>query len=110
MPIQTAYWLTRSKNRVDHLLRKNSGKQSSDRAARAMHPESIQRVIIPEESLHLRHHPIAHCPGKNADCQRDRKSTRLNSSHGYISYAVFCLKKNQSLPLSTRCWNVLYSW
>src|SRR2546422_7547070 len=26
------------------------------------------------------------------DC-RDRKSTRLNSSHGYISYAVFCLKK-----------------
>src|SRR2546429_9426346 len=24
--------------------------------------------------------------------QRDRKSTRLNSSHGYISYAVFCLK------------------
>src|SRR5687768_18129100 len=25
--------------------------------------------------------------------QTDRKSTRLNSSHGYISYAVFCLKK-----------------
>src|SRR2546429_6023033 len=25
--------------------------------------------------------------------QLDRKSTRLNSSHGYISYAVFCLKK-----------------
>src|SRR2546429_5308228 len=30
---------------------------------------------------------------------QDRKSTRLNSSHGYISYAVFCLKKkNQSQP------------
>src|SRR2546422_2251720 len=27
-----------------------------------------------------------------ADQSRDRKSTRLNSSHGYISYAVFCLK------------------
>src|SRR3989449_8541596 len=27
---------------------------------------------------------------------RDRKSTRLNSSHGYISYAVFCLKKKKS--------------
>src|SRR3989449_3384068 len=26
---------------------------------------------------------------------RDRKSTRLNSSHGYISYAVFCLKKKR---------------
>src|SRR2546422_6959790 len=27
--------------------------------------------------------------------QTDRKSTRLNSSHGYISYAVFCLKKKK---------------
>src|SRR5687768_18147169 len=27
---------------------------------------------------------------------RDRKSTRLNSSHGYISYAVFCLKKKKN--------------
>src|SRR5205809_3353205 len=36
----------------------------------------------------------------------DRKSTRLNSSHGYISYAVFCLKKKKkpivsSLPVTT---------
>src|SRR2546422_7676492 len=29
------------------------------------------------------------------DRYRDRKSTRLNSSHGYISYAVFCLKKKK---------------
>src|SRR2546422_4247483 len=29
---------------------------------------------------------------------RDRKSTRLNSSHGYISYAVFCLKKKNHHP------------
>src|SRR2546429_6152916 len=28
----------------------------------------------------------------------DRKSTRLNSSHGYISYAVFCLKKKNKTP------------
>src|SRR2546422_9097279 len=28
---------------------------------------------------------------------RDRKSTRLNSSHGYISYAVFCLKKKNTI-------------
>src|SRR2546422_5844803 len=40
---------------------------------------------------------------KNNDSRRcgavhqiqDRKSTRLNSSHGYISYAVFCLKKKK---------------
>src|SRR2546429_5355341 len=29
----------------------------------------------------------------------DRKSTRLNSSHGYISYAVFCLKKKNKQPM-----------
>src|SRR2546422_1953966 len=35
----------------------------------------------------IRHGRVAHI---------DRKSTRLNSSHGYISYAVFCLKKKKS--------------
>src|SRR5256885_9343341 len=34
------------------------------------------------------------------DFERDRKSTRLNSSHLVISYAVFCLKKKK--PLTTR--------
>src|SRR6266478_9218731 len=29
-------------------------------------------------------------------CSRDRKSTRLNSSHSQISYAVFCLKKKKT--------------
>src|SRR2546422_3763047 len=32
----------------------------------------------------------------------DRKSTRLNSSHGYISYAVFCLKKKKNKERSVR--------
>src|SRR2546422_6027356 len=31
----------------------------------------------------------------NTGSYTDRKSTRLNSSHGYISYAVFCLKKKK---------------
>src|SRR2546429_5527790 len=31
----------------------------------------------------------------------DRKSTRLNSSHGYISYAVFCLKKKKRITTLT---------
>src|SRR6266542_915188 len=31
------------------------------------------------------------------DRERDRKSTRLNSSHGSISYAVFCLKKKKKI-------------
>src|SRR3712207_8791666 len=33
--------------------------------------------------------------GRGAPDPRDRKSTRLNSSHANISYAVFCLKKNK---------------
>src|SRR2546422_7915305 len=48
------------------------------------------RVVpsMPEEGVDQRLEPLpafTPCP--------DRKSTRLNSSHGYISYAVFCLKK-----------------
>src|SRR2546422_8520534 len=39
------------------------------------------------------------CRRKDSQVERcapgDRKSTRLNSSHGYISYAVFCLKKKK---------------
>src|SRR5687768_17930522 len=31
---------------------------------------------------------------------QDRKSTRLNSSHGYISYAVFCLKKKNKIQVN----------
>src|SRR3712207_6950667 len=38
-----------------------------------------------------RRFPISFLP------RRDRKSTRLNSSHANISYAVFCLKKNSNL-------------
>src|SRR2546422_4295566 len=38
------------------------------------------------------HHP----PAAGRDLPQDRKSTRLNSSHGYISYAVFCLKKKNT--------------
>src|SRR5947209_11307331 len=34
-------------------------------------------------------------------CRRDRKSTRLNSSHANISYAVFCLKKKKKKTQET---------
>src|SRR3712207_7071847 len=44
--------------------------------------------------------------GRALPCARDRKSTRLNSSHANISYAVFCLKKKKTqkitrLPIHT---------
>src|SRR2546429_4194061 len=37
---------------------------------------------------------------RTARTKLDRKSTRLNSSHGYISYAVFCLKKKKQAALT----------
>src|SRR5438270_1580713 len=36
------------------------------------------------------------------ESDQDRKSTRLNSSHSQISYAVFCLKKNKTSPEEVR--------
>src|SRR2546422_5895835 len=39
---------------------------------------------------------LAQAPGLEPPTCGDRKSTRLNSSHGYISYAVFCLKKKKT--------------
>src|SRR2546422_8808798 len=39
-------------------------------------------------------YPKVH-PLSPLEARLDRKSTRLNSSHGYISYAVFCLKKKK---------------
>src|SRR2546429_7262634 len=45
--------------------------------------------------------PIRGSFGKRGlSAARDRKSTRLNSSHVYISYAVFCLKKKKQTRLS----------
>src|SRR5437588_6981277 len=44
--------------------------------------------------------PHAQHPGR--DAARDRKSTRLNSSHTVISYAVFCLKKKKNKKIECR--------
>src|SRR5476651_563529 len=41
-------------------------------------------------------HPLPRaCPNPRSESSKDRKSTRLNSSHANISYAVFCLKKKR---------------
>src|SRR2546422_6219592 len=40
-------------------------------------------------------------PARMRSHRRDRKSTRLNSSHGYISYAVFCLKKKKKKKIQS---------
>src|SRR5687768_17777334 len=59
--------------------------------------------VVPEESLHDRNRdrvvgvrlgPDRRRRRRHGPARQDRKSTRLNSSHGYISYAVFCFKTN----------------
>src|SRR3989449_3050665 len=50
---------------------------------------------------HLRSTALRSCRSFGQRPARDRKSTRLNSSHGYISYAVFCLKKKNNNPKHT---------
>src|SRR6266480_6280154 len=49
-------------------------------------------TLFRSRGLLQRHHPL---PDRADDPCRDRKSTRLNSSHMSISYAVFCLKKKK---------------
>src|SRR2546429_3735718 len=63
-------------------------------------PQSTDRVRFHQPSLLLTHHRmrsllLLRSPFLLLFLCRDRKSTRLNSSHGYISYAVFCLKKKK---------------
>src|SRR2546422_2755708 len=55
---------------------------------------SVRRFQLLRHLHHLRH-AVPVSPGPR--CLQDRKSTRLNSSHGYISYAVFCLKKKKNI-------------
>src|SRR2546421_2386486 len=43
-----------------------------------------------------KYHKILIMPCITKKCYKDRKSTRLNSSHDQISYAVFCLKKKKN--------------
>src|SRR3712207_8674134 len=72
------------------------------RPARHLHDQELVRVpVVAQVALDLRQVASEHRPGVRAERRRarprvDRKSTRLNSSHANISYAVFCLTKKKS--------------
>src|SRR2546422_7502005 len=57
------------------------------RSASGTDTGSLKKIIMPS--------PVNRSSVPSCSRIRDRKSTRLNSSHGYISYAVFCLKKKK---------------
>src|SRR2546422_3022866 len=59
-------------------------------------------TLFRSHRLVQRHNDVLRCAFRRPEAEParhvesgDRKSTRLNSSHGYISYAVFCLKKKK---------------
>src|SRR2546428_8904455 len=57
-------------------------------------PGKLDRVVdAPRDYASHRDYVKRATPAANARAKLDRKSTRLNSSHDQISYAVFCLKK-----------------
>src|SRR2546422_4128548 len=60
--------------------------------------EQPDPIEIHAQRPHHQRVPGARTDGAGAG---DRKSTRLNSSHGYISYAVFCLKKKKNKSIGT---------
>src|SRR3712207_8526364 len=63
----------------------------------------IHTLMQADWALGLKQEKPARCklpawePAESREALADRKSTRLNSSHANISYAVFCLKKKKSL-------------
>src|SRR2546422_2114583 len=66
---------------------------------RSQHPLNSRMAQWLKREFQVAEHVRGRAPGK-IRCRDprllDRKSTRLNSSHGYISYAVFCLKKKKT--------------
>src|SRR2546422_7587103 len=63
-----------------------------------------ERALAPHLCPHNAHYQRYRLENLPRAEVRDRKSTRLNSSHGYISYAVFCLKKKNSTSSRTDTW------
>src|SRR5207245_11642648 len=64
-------------------------------ACRPMEPPADLSSKINDDSLRGLLYDCFECGPGSSHKVKDRKSTRLNSSHGSISYAVFCLKKKK---------------
>src|SRR2546429_3997629 len=63
-------------------------------------PISSRMSSLPLISIAAPERAFRYTASRFAPGTSDRKSTRLNSSHGYISYAVFCLKKKKKKKIN----------
>src|SRR5687768_18087693 len=90
-PLKPSGWLS---SRPTHTTVSSSGVKPTNHASR-------RSLVVPVLPAASREKPAARAPAAVPSLRTlrimlvDRKSTRLNSSHGYISYAVFCLKKKK---------------
>src|SRR5207244_13276960 len=75
--------------------RRSSDLWYANNARKLLHDEKISLHMFPHKKSYLRFYPRG-VIGIIAPWNIDRKSTRLNSSHQIISYAVFCLKKKKT--------------
>src|SRR5256884_3286082 len=82
------------------VYREHSAKAAAGKALQLADASDKVRFQMMQNRLYLSNYLLS---GDSREVERmndgarvDRKSTRLNSSHGYISYAVFCLKKKNN--------------
>src|SRR2546430_11674086 len=69
---------------------------SASQMQRAVSSSPLPEAIEIEVARVPSQRPVQYCAGRWLGTRADRKSTRLNSSHSQISYAVFCLKKKKN--------------
>src|SRR5688572_31715486 len=87
-PRSTLFPTRRSSDLAEHVVR------SIAPSIRRVPPDRLIDVVRGDPTVSI---VILAMPAAEAlDASQDRKSTRLNSSHSQISYAVFCLKKKTS--------------
>src|SRR2546422_6251113 len=77
-----------------HLVHFDDGEHEAVRERRGLHGGELERRRRRERGRLGAIDPLGR-QAKDRPSSQDRKSTRLNSSHGYISYAGFCLKKKK---------------
>src|SRR2546430_12926649 len=89
-PYTTLFRSCSPSNRAGGEPARGCGRSPPRHRRRAVHEQPVQPELFG-------------CLGEFHEVHRDRKSTRLNSSHSQISYAVFCLKKKISRKSPLQC-------
>src|SRR3989442_8262276 len=91
-PYTTLFRSARAERALGHAAKLGDPHERDDRLWLLLAPLHVRIQVRPASHVH------AVGPGVGLHRERDRKSTRLNSSHVRISYAVFCLKKKKNIP------------